>query len=159
MPGAAADNRPRMSRTGVYSFVTMLAALWAASAMVAPAATSASVALGARHLAVAAGANRIAIDAPDGAKQRKTYDVTIHGFARRRASAYLFVDYVGCAGSFATERARAATASDSYAVKGRFTELSGWKSSTRGVDHACAYLVSAQSGNVVATAHVSFQIR
>lgn len=131
----------------------MLAALSAASATVALGAGRA------RRPAVAGGANRIAIDAPDGARPHRTYDLTIHGFARRHATAYLFVDYVGCAGSFATERGRAAGASDSYAVRGRFTELSGWKSSTRGVDHACAYLVGTQSGNVVATAHVSFQIR
>ena len=153
MAAASADNRLGMSRTGVCSLVAVLAALWTTGATLAVGAPRAS------RPSIGGGANRIAIDAPASAKPRKTYNMTIHGFARRRATAYLFVDYVGCAGSFATERGRAAAASDSYAVRGRFSELSGWKSSTRGADHACAYLVGLRSGAVLATARVSFQVR
>src|SRR5262249_53953721 len=105
-----------------------------------------------------ASANRIAIDAPDGARAQRPYNITLHGFARRRATAFLFVDYLGCAKSLRVERRRARRASYSYAVRGAFAEVSGWKPSTAGVDHACAYLVASRSRTLLASARMSFQI-
>jgi len=137
--------------------LVVLGALWVGcSALVAAADGAPSSA--ADRIATPAGANRIAIDAPDGAKARKPYNITLHGFARRSATAFLFVDYLGCAKSLRVERQRARNASYSYAVKGDFAKVSGWKSSTAGVDHACAYLVAFRSGTLLAAARMSFQI-
>lgn len=95
--------------------------------------------------------------APSQAKRASVYDVTISGFSRRRATAYLFIDYQGCARSFATEQSRADSESDTYSVKGRFAETTGWKSSQVGIDHACAYLVST-AGSVLATDKRSYPV-
>ncbi|MGH2869141.1 MAG: hypothetical protein ACRDNK_16470 [Solirubrobacteraceae bacterium] len=102
--------------------------------------------------------DRIRIVAPTLVRSQIVYDLTVQGFARRRASAYLFVDYSGCASSFAAEARRVPHAHDSYAVVGRFAEVSGWRSSSAGTDHACAYLVS-HSGVQLASDRISFPIR
>lgn len=109
-------------------------------------------------VASASRSERIQISAPSRVKQHQVYDVTIRGFSRHRATAYLFVDYSGCARSFATEKNRASGESDSYSVKGSFAEVSGWKSSSAGVDHACAYLV-AGAGQLLSRAKLAFSVR
>jgi hypothetical protein len=120
-----------------------------------------AVMLGALAMAastLAAPRNRIAITISRHIKSDTVYNVTVHGFARRSATAYLFVDYRGCARRFAVERRRASGASDVYHVKGNFAELSGWKSSSAGTDHACAYLIRPHSTAVLARSRVSFRI-
>lgn len=102
--------------------------------------------------------DRIQVAAPAQAQASHVYDVTISGYARRRAHAYVFIDYGGCASSLAVERQRAANQSDGYVVKGGFAETSGWKSPAPGEDHACAYLVASGSGAVLATARQSYRI-
>lgn len=86
------------------------------------------------------------------------YDLTVSGVAHRRAVAYLFVDYAGCSPTLAAELRRPPHAYDSYAVIGSFAEVSGWKSSSAGIDHACAYLVTRR-GTPLAIAHITFAIR
>lgn len=108
--------------------------------------------------AFAATKNSIAVSVPKRVKHHAVYDVTISGFARHRDRAYLFIDYAGCAKSFKAEHRRARKESDSYVVKGSFTEVSGWKSSSSGTDHACAYLVTRGSEHVLADARLSFRI-
>ena len=116
-------------------------------------------------LALVAGAaqarpvDHIAIIVPGNVTPRVVYNVTIRGFARRRAVAYLFVDYLGCARTFSAEHNRAPHESEYYVVRGTFAEVSGWSSSNSGMDHACAYLVATRSGHVLARARVSFEIR
>jgi hypothetical protein len=141
-----------MSRTGL-CLLGALGMLWAGGLALAPTGGT-----GGSALAATAGANRIAIDSPDGARARRGYNITIHGFAHRRARAFIFVDYLGCARSFGVERRRAGKAWYSYAVTGAFSKVSGWKSSTAGVDHACAYLIDHRSGRVLATARIAFRI-
>jgi hypothetical protein len=85
------------------------------------------------------------------------YNVLIRGTARQRATAYVFVDYSGCARSLSVERRRSAGESDAYVVQGAFVKVSGWTSSSRGNDHACAYLVAASS-HVLATARRSYRV-
>jgi hypothetical protein len=102
--------------------------------------------------------NQIKILAPTPVHSKIVYDLTVQGFARRRASAYLFVDYSGCAASFAAEARRIPHAYDSYSVLGTFAEVSGWKSSSAGTDHACAYLVD-RSGVQLASDRISFPVR
>ena len=85
------------------------------------------------------------------------YNVLIRGTARQRATAYVFVDYSGCARSLSVERRRSAGESDAYVVQGAFVKVSGWTSSSRGNDHACAYLVAARS-HVLATARRSYRV-
>jgi hypothetical protein len=147
----AINNRRSMNRTGVCVLMA-LGALWASSMLAAGVSEASSTTAGRTS------ASRIAIDAPGSATARRAYNITIHGFAHRRATAFLFVDYLGCAKSFGVERRRARSASYSYSVKGGFTEVSGWQSSTAGVDHACAYLIGHKSGDVLAAARTSFQI-
>jgi|NGEPerStandDraft_6_1074524.scaffolds.fasta_scaffold175982_1 hypothetical protein len=102
--------------------------------------------------------NHIQIVAPAPVQSQQVYDLTLRGFARRRATAYLFVDYAGCAASFAAEARRQPHAVDSYPVIGSFAEVSGWKSSSPGSDHACAYLV-ARSRAQLASDRIAFPIR
>jgi hypothetical protein len=102
--------------------------------------------------------NHITIVAPTSVRSQIVYDLTVQGFARRRASAYLFVDYSGCAASFAAEARRVPHTYDSYPVLRSFAEVSGWKSSSAGTDHACAYLVD-RSGVQLASDRISFPIR
>jgi hypothetical protein len=128
-------------RTVGACLVALLGALW-----IAP------PALGARR-------SRITITVPAQVKKKTVYDVTIQGFARRRAIAYLFLDYNGCAKSFTGERQRAGKAHRKYAVHGTFAKVSGWNSSTAGIDHACAYLIGPRSGKVIASRRVAFRIR
>lgn len=116
------------------------------------------VAISITGAAAAATANTISITVPPLVTHKIVYDLTIQGFSRKRAVAYLFVDYAGCARSFTAEHKRATNESDFYSVRGRFTEVSGWKSSSTGTDHACAYLVGRKSGKLLAKTHVTFQI-
>ncbi len=103
--------------------------------------------------------DRIQVTAPARARINRTYDVTISGYARRHARAYVFIDYGGCASSLSVERQRAAGQSDEYPVKGSFAQTSGWKSKAAGEDHACAYLADPGSGAVLATARQAYRIR
>jgi hypothetical protein len=103
-------------------------------------------------------ADQIQVSVPARVNQRSVYDVTIRGFSRTHATAYVFIDYSACARSFAAERRRAPNESDDYAVKGSFAEVSGWKSSSADIDHACAYLIATPSGSVLASARLSFEI-
>jgi hypothetical protein len=102
--------------------------------------------------------NQIKIVTPTPVRSQVVYNLTVRGFARRRARAYLFVDYSGCAASFAAEARRAPHSFARYPVLGNFVEVSGWKSSSAGTDHACAYLV-ARSGVQLASDRISFPIR
>jgi hypothetical protein len=118
--------------------------------------------LGAFAIAAAAAAaptDQISINVPVHVSQRTIYDVTINGFSRKRAVAYLFIDYTGCARTFAAEHKRAPNEADYYSVHGTFTEVSGWKSSSSGSDHACAYLIGRASGKLLAKSRVSFVVR
>jgi hypothetical protein len=113
--------------------------------------------------ASAAGRNRIHVSVPAHVAQHRVYDVTVTGYARHRARAYLFIDYAGCAKSFAAERRRARVEKAfvglvTYRVHWTFSEVSGWKSSSKGADHACAYLVAHGSGRVLAHDRISFRI-
>jgi hypothetical protein len=90
-----------------------------------------------------------------------SYSVTVRGYSRKRAIAYLFLDYMGCARSVAAEHKRAQQeneAYDFYGVNGTFTKVSGWKSPWALTDHACAYLISRASGTLLAAARVSFVV-
>jgi hypothetical protein len=117
-------------------------------------------------LAVAPGAladpphrpNTIKITAPPQVTKGNVYDVTITGYSRRKATAYLFVDYQKCAPTLAAENLRDGQESDVYKVKGRFAETSGWKSAAGATDHACAYLISASSNASLASAKQAFQV-
>ncbi len=108
--------------------------------------------------AVAAPADQISVTIPAHVSQRTVYNVTLKGFSRRRAIAYLFMDYTGCARTFAAEHKRAPKQADYYSVRGTFAEVSGWKSSSSGADHACAYLISRGSGTLLAKARMSFVV-
>ena len=109
--------------------------------------------------AAAVPADRIAIAVPGNVTPTVTYGMTIQGFAYKRAIAYLFVDYAGCARSFAAEHNRASSEARFYSVHGSFSVRSWWNSSSKGMDHACAYLLARHTGKLLAKARVSFQIR
>ncbi len=101
---------------------------------------------------------RIQVTVPARASINRAYDVTISGYASRRAHAYVFIDYRGCASSLTVERRQAGNQSDDYVVKGSFAQTSGWKSPAAGEDHACAYLVASGSGSVLAAARQAYRI-
>ncbi|MEO6858097.1 MAG: hypothetical protein ABI323_05855 [Solirubrobacteraceae bacterium] len=102
-------------------------------------------------------ANTIQISVTGRIHAGAVYDLLVKGTARERATAYVFVDYAGCARSLSVERRRTGGELDAYAVQGAFVKMSGWKSSSRGNDHACAYLV-AGGGHVLATARRSYRV-
>ncbi|MDQ6731972.1 MAG: hypothetical protein M3022_17215 [Actinomycetota bacterium] len=102
--------------------------------------------------------NAIRITDPAPVLTGSVYDLTISGVAHRRSTAYLFVDYAGCAPTQTAELRRSPHAYDSYPVAGSFDQVTGWKSSSPGTDHACAYLV-ARGGGLLATARIPFVIR
>jgi hypothetical protein len=113
--------------------------------------------------ALASSTNTITISVPAhvvaGTKSAQTYAVSVHGFARGGANAYLFIDYLGCAKSFATEYHRAGKdARSRWTVSGAFRGISYWNSDYAGIDHACGYLIGQRSGKLLATAKVSFRI-
>ncbi|MEO8966587.1 MAG: hypothetical protein ABI355_03285 [Solirubrobacteraceae bacterium] len=108
--------------------------------------------------AAVAPVDAIRITDPGAVLTGSVYDLSISGVAHRRATAYLFVDYAGCAPTLTAELHRAPHAYDSYPVAGSFAQVTGWKSSSRGTDHACAYLV-ARGGRLLATARTPFVIR
>ena len=107
--------------------------------------------------AVASGRDTIRILPPAAVVKNTTFDLTITGRARRRAVAYLFVDYLGCAPTLAAELHRNARASDHYVVDGAFAEVSGWVPPSVGTDYACAYLVS--HGVPLASARLPMTVR
>ena len=100
----------------------------------------------------------IQISIPAHIRRHTVYDVTIQGFSRVPAVAYLFVDYSRCARSFAVEHRRAPREADVYAVRGTFDEVSGWRSSSAGTDHACVYLISRSSRLLLASIFDTFAI-
>jgi hypothetical protein len=102
-------------------------------------------------------ANRVAIAIPGPVRAGRIYNVVLSGVSASHATAYLFVDYAGCAATLAGERRRAAAASDSYGVRGGFSEVTGWSSSSAGTDHACAYLVAA-GGHLLATTRRAYRV-
>jgi hypothetical protein len=117
--------------------------------------------LGVLAIAAAAAAtptNRITVAVPAYVVQgeKNTYNITVSGYSRRAAIAYLFLDYSGCARSYAAEHQRPREKPHYYSVRGRFTQTTGWASSGAGTDHACAYLISRASGTLLAHARVSF---
>jgi hypothetical protein len=89
----------------------------------------------------------------------ETYTVSVHGYARRPASAYLFIDYRGCAKSFAAEYKRTVKAGRAHwAVLGSFHNPSYWGSDGAGPDHACAYLLAKGTRTLLARRSVPFRI-
>lgn len=100
----------------------------------------------------------VQIALPAHIRRYSVYDVTIQGFSRVPAVAYLFVDYSPCARSFAVEHRRARRESDVYPIKGRFDEISGWRSNSAGTDHACVYLVSRRPRVLLASIFDTFSI-
>ncbi len=113
--------------------------------------------------AVTAGSAIAAVDSiritdPGPVLAGSVYDLTITGVSLRHATAYLFVDYAGCAATPSGELRRAPHAYDSYPVSGAFAQVTGWKSSSPGTDHACAYLVT-RGGRMLAAARMPFVIR
>jgi len=127
------------------------AALAAPAAALAPAATL-------PRTAAAAAVDSFRITDPGPVLAGSVYDLTITGVSLHHATAYLFVDYAGCAATLAGELRRAPHAYDSYSVSGSFAQVTGWKSSSPGTDHACAYL-AARGGRTLATARMPFVIR
>lgn len=119
-------------------------------------------------VAGAASTNRIVITAPAYIvhSQKSAYAFTLSGYSRRRGIAYLFLDYEGCLRSVAAERQRVDNENGAanpkpyeyYGVRGSFTEVSDWKSSSAGTDHACAYLISRASGTLLTAARMSFVV-
>lgn len=107
--------------------------------------------------ALASERDTIRIIPPGAVVRNTTFDLTITGHARRRALAYLFVDYLGCAPTLADELRRDARASDRYVVDGTFAELSGWVPPSAGTDYACAYLV--RHGVALASARLPMAVR
>ena len=115
-------------------------------------------------LASAAGASAAATDSikiagPGRVLHGAVYDVTISGFATERSTAWLFVDYSGCARTLAGELHRAPGSFQRFAVQGPFAEVTGWKSSSAGMDHACAYLARRGRTSALSSARLSFLIR
>jgi hypothetical protein len=100
----------------------------------------------------------IQVSAPPQVSRKAVYDVTITGFAGQPATAYLFIDYAGCAKSFEVEQRRAGDESAAYRVRGGFAETSGWRSSNTGTDHACAYLVATGGADILATARQGYPV-
>jgi hypothetical protein len=105
-----------------------------------------------------AAVDSIRISDPGPVLARSVYDLTITGVALRHATAYLFVDYAGCAATLTGELRRAGHSYDSFPVSGAFAQVTGWKSSSPGTDHACAYL-AVRGGRTLATARMPFVIR
>ena len=109
--------------------------------------------------AVAAKANQIKIAVSSDPTVGATYNVTLRGASHGPATAWLFVEYSGCAKSFAAERQQAPGKSFvHYRVNGSFTRISGWASNSAVLDHACAYLVAKGSQTTLSQARVSFRI-
>ena len=109
--------------------------------------------------ASAAGTDAIKIAGPGPVVHGAVYDVTISGFAEQRATAWVFVDYSGCARTLAGELRRAPGSFQRFGVQGPFAEVTGWKSSSAGTDHACAYLAPRGRTQVLSSARQAFLIR
>jgi hypothetical protein len=130
------------------------AVIWTVALMASVIAASAS----------AAPSNQISITVPTHAlvgtkKSPETYEVSVKGFARRPAYAYLFIDYAGCAKSFSAEYKRAGKDGRArWPVDGSFQHNSYWGSDYAAVDHACGYVLAKGSGTVLASSRVTFRI-
>jgi hypothetical protein len=107
----------------------------------------------------AAGSDAIRIAGPGAVVHGAVYDVTISGLADQRETAWVFVDYAGCAQTLAGELRRAPGSFQRFAVQGPFAEVTGWKSSSAGTDHACAYLTPRGRTQVLSSARQGFLIR
>jgi hypothetical protein len=109
--------------------------------------------------AVAATANQIKITVSSDPTVGATYNVTLRGTSRGPANAWLFIEYSGCAKSFAAERRLAPKKSFvRYRVNGSFVRVSGWASNSAVLDHACAYVVANGSSTTLARSRISFRI-
>jgi hypothetical protein len=109
--------------------------------------------------AVAATGNQIEVAVSSDPTVGATYNVTLHGASRGPANAWLFIEYSGCAKSFAAERRLAPKKSFvHYRVNGSFVRVSGWASNSAVLDHACAYVVANGSSATLARARISFRI-
>lgn len=88
-----------------------------------------------------ASANHADIKVPKRAKAGVAYAVTIRGHAAASARLYLFIDYHTCGANPAVEHQRANGVY--WTVQGKFSKTShGWRTPTKGPDHACVYLVN-----------------
>ncbi len=109
---------------------------------------------------LAASADRIAIGVSADPTVGTAYNITLRGASHGPATAWMFLEYVRCAKSFAAERKLAPKMSFvHYRVNGRFAKTSGWSSNSAVIDHACAYLVAKGSAKPLARARVSFAIK
>lgn len=123
---------------------------------------AALVVLGFAGAAVARGGNRVHVRVPKHAKLNRYYSISLHGSAAKTERLYLFLDYHGCGANPAVEHARAN--GDVWIVHGSFNEVAKhWRSSLRGVDHACAYLQRASKpensrGGIVARASKAYRV-
>jgi hypothetical protein len=87
-----------------------------------------------------ASGNRAHVKVPKHAKAGVAYAVTIGGHTAAIARLYLFIDYHKCGANPAVEHQRANGVY--WTVQGTFTKTShGWRTPTKGPDHACVYLV------------------
>jgi hypothetical protein len=87
-----------------------------------------------------ASGNRAHIKVPKHAKAGVAYAVGIQGHAAAIARLYLFIDYHKCGANPAVEHQRANGVY--WTVRGTFAKTShGWRTPTKGPDHACVYLV------------------
>jgi hypothetical protein len=109
--------------------------------------------------ALASSPNRIRLTVQRDVIKNKDYSVMMRAFARRRAVAYVFVDYRRCARSIAAERTHVNYRTPyHFVVTGVLKRRTGWQSHSKGVDHACGYLISYSSGALLATSRVSFEV-
>jgi hypothetical protein len=109
-----------------------------------------------------AAGNGLQLTVPKHASVGVPYSVTISGNAVKAERLYIFLDYHKCGATPADEHQR--TSGNYWTVHGGFTRTSsGWTSSRRGKDHACAYLaklsepLNSPSG-VLAHAFAGYQI-
>jgi hypothetical protein len=105
-----------------------------------PALAGAILAIACVGSALASG-NRAQIKVPKRAEAGVSYAVTIHGHTAALARLYLFIDYHKCGANPAVEHQRANGVY--WTVQGKFSKTSrGWRTPTKGPDHACVYLVN-----------------
>jgi hypothetical protein len=88
-----------------------------------------------------ASSNHAHVKVPKHAKAGAAYAVTVRGHTAKIARLYLFIDYHTCGANPAVEHQRANGVY--WTVQGAFTKTSrGWRTPTKGPDHACVYLVN-----------------
>jgi hypothetical protein len=126
-----------------------------------PVLAAAVLAIGCVGSAVASD-NHADVKVPKRAKAGVAYAVTIHGHAAAVARLYLFIDYHQCGANPAVEHQRANGVY--WTVKGTFAKTShGWRTPTKGPDHACVYLVNPSAPidsplGVLVRAHAKYRI-